>query len=157
MTKIQRKKISFSEDQYTGSQRLVLLYRYASTGQPFSASQFAHEYNIKYHLVYHYLKLLRNMGFPISNSNYGEWIMGDYEDHKFDFSSLIMGNKKFTRAQNLVLLYRELVKGMLISPTAYSKKMGVSRQTVYHQLDLLSQVGIPVINSKDGWTLIDYM
>lgn len=144
-----------NSSQLTGSQKLVLLYRYASSARQFSVSQFAHEHNIKTYLVYHYLKLLRDMGFPIINTAYGQWELGEPED--FDIMSFLIGGRKFTRAQNLVMLYRELIKGNLISPTRYAKKSHVSRQTVYHQLDLLSQSGIPVINTKDGWTLMSYL
>lgn len=156
--KIRRQQPNNSElSQYTGSQRLVLLYRYAISAKTFSASQFAHEFNIKYHMVYHYLKLLRGMGFPITNIGYGEWQLGNHEDSKFDMNEFMYGGKKFTRAQNLVILYRELIRGQLISPTRYAKKANVSRQTIYHQLDLLSQMGIQVINTRDGWTLTDYL
>ena len=156
--KIEKKtKKSSSDKQLTGSQRLVLLYRYCMNGKPFSATQFAAENGIKYHLVYHYLKLLRGMGFPIFNISYGEWQMMVHEENDMDLFAFITSGKKMTRAQNLVNLYRELVSGRFVSPTAYSRRVGVSRQTVYHQLDLLSQSGIPVINTKLGWTLANYI
>lgn len=152
MTPKRIRKYNYPDKQFTGSQRLVLLYRYAANRQPFSATQFAEENHIKYHLVYHYLKLLKKMGFPIVNTTYGEWQWITDEPTRI---VLNYQNQKLTRAQNLVKLYIELQNGNLISPTRYAKSVGVSRQTIYHQLDLLSQLGIPVINLKDGWTLLD--
>lgn len=97
------------------------------------------------------------MGIPIYNSSYGEWKLGDIVDVDYDPFAVSYSGKKFTRAQYLVLLYRNLVRGEIISPTAYARKIGTSRQTIYHQLDLLSQLGIPVINTNHGWTYAEYM
>src|SRR5258706_2330743 len=92
-----------NSSELTGSQKLVLLYRYISSAKMFSVAQFAAEHKIKTYLVYHYLKLLRDMGFPIINTAYGQWEFGEPEN--IDILSFIMGGRKFTRAQNLVMLY----------------------------------------------------
>ena len=141
----------------TGSQRLVMLYRQMSQGVVISPSSYASGQGIQRQSVYYQLKLLKRMGFPVVNIDHGEWAFGTYEDVSFDLFDLAYGTHR-TAAQKLVTLYQDLVKGYDVSPTKYAKKLGVERQTVYRQLDLLSQTGIPVTNIPGkGWTLVDYV
>lgn len=145
-------------DSQTGSQRLVQLYRWLSQGFSIRPSEYAKEQGIERQSVYHQLNQLRNMGLPIVNIDYGEWAFGDFREvSKFDFMVMAFGYEKRTPAQQLVELYRDLVRGYDISPTKYAKQNGIRRQTVYRQFDLLSQVGIPVTNAGKGWTLMEYM
>ncbi len=97
------------------------------------------------------------MGFPIANTDRGEWKMGNWEDVDPDFTSCYLGGEHKTAAQHLVTLYQTLVEGGNISPTAYARKHHIERQTVYRQFDLLSQAGIPVVNTGEGWTLANYL
>jgi len=146
------------EPQYTGSQRLVMLYRHLAQGFPVSPAQYAAEHGIKRQSVYYQLALLKRMGFPIANIDHGEWAFGSFQDVSFDLLSMTYGNTHKTAAQRLVSLYQDLVRGNEVSPTKYAKSSGVRRQTIYRQFDLLSQAGIPVTNFGDrGWTLMDYV
>lgn len=147
-----------NEPQYTGSQRLVMLYRHLAQGFSVSPAQYAAEHGIKRQSVYYQLKLLKSMGFPIINTEYGEWSIGEWHDVTLDFLSMTWGNTHRTAAQRLVTLYQDLVRGNDISPTSYARSNGIKRQTVYRQFDLLSQAGIPVTNiGNKGWTLMDYV
>lgn len=63
-----------------------------------------------------------------------------------------------TCSQRLVKMYMALIEGKVIRPTAYAKEMGVTRQTVYYQLNLLSDMGIPVVNVEKGrYTLLKFV
>jgi predicted DNA-binding transcriptional regulator YafY len=146
------------KSQSTGSQRLVHLYRLLAQGYSVSPVEYAGELGIERQSVYYQLGLLKEMGFPIVNTERGEWAFGTWEDISFDLLSIALGNTHRTAAQRLVTLYQDLVRGKDISPTAYAKENGVKRQTVYRQLDLLSQAGFPVTNmGNKGWTLMEYM
>lgn len=142
------------DKQHTGSQHLVILYRFLSQGFTVRPSEYAAEYGINRTSLYHQLKLLKRMGFPVINIDYGEWRMGQDEDSDLGFFGLFMGDDHLTTAQRLVVLYRDMERGQLISPTAYARKAGVRRNTIYRQLDLLSQAGLPVVNTKLGWKLL---
>lgn len=66
-------------------------------------------------------------------------------------------NSDKTGAQRLVLLYIRLLTGKPIRPTEYARESGVRRQTVYYQLAMLSQIGVPVVNPIYGrWTLSSF-
>lgn len=70
---------------------------------------------------------------------------------------MISPDRRFTGAQRLVKLYERLLSGTPVSPSEYARETGVKRQTVYYQLEMLSQCGIPVVNSGYGqWTLLDF-
>lgn len=141
----------------TGSQRLVQMYRYLSEGGRINPGRYAQEFGIVRAMVYYYLKVLRNMGVPIVNSEYGEWKLGSYSDVEVNALDFVFGAKTQSRMGQIVNLYRTLVRGELVSPTKYAKRVGTHRQTVYYQLDLLSGSGIDVINLREGWTLLEYV
>lgn len=144
--------------QLTGSQRLVRLYQHLAQGYTVSPAQYAKENSIERQTVYYQLETLKEMGFPIANVDWGEWAFGDYLDVEIDFFEMSYGNTHRTAAQKLVALYQDLVRGNDISPTKYAKQSGVKRQTIYRQLDMLSQAGYPVTNIGDhGWTLLEYV
>jgi predicted DNA-binding transcriptional regulator YafY len=66
--------------------------------------------------------------------------------------------KDFTGAQRLVKLYMYLSEGVVIRPTEYARKMGIARQTVYHQLESLSAMGVPITKVNTGqWTLLQFV
>lgn len=121
-------------------------------------AEYAKEHGIKRQTVYYQLKLLKQMGIPIVNTEYGEWSLGEWSDVTLDFLSMTFGSTHMTAAQRLVGLYQDLVRGYDISPTSYARKHQTKRQTVYRQLDMLSQSGIPVTNiGYKGWRLLEYV
>lgn len=67
-------------------------------------------------------------------------------------------NRDYTGSQRLVQMYIWLSKGQVIRPTEYARRVGISRQTVYHQLMLLSSMGVDVVNESLGrWTLREFL
>ena len=68
-----------------------------------------------------------------------------------------LGRQRYTGAQRLVMLYERLLTGKPIRPTEYAREVGLSRSTVYYQLNMLSACGIPVVNVAYGrWTLLPF-
>lgn len=69
-----------------------------------------------------------------------------------------MNSSDLTGGQRLVRLYMALSEGTIIRPTQYARETNVTRQTVYYQLQLLSGMGIPVVNVNKGqYTLLKYV
>lgn len=68
------------------------------------------------------------------------------------------GRQRLTGAQRLVMLYERLLSGKPIRPTEYAREVGLTRSTVYYQLNMLSACGIPVVNVSYGkWTLLQFV
>jgi predicted DNA-binding transcriptional regulator YafY len=145
----------FSKPQLTGAQRLVHLYRYLIEGGVVRPTEYATENGITRHAVYYQIGTLKKLGMPIVSHAPGEWRLGTSADADPDFSQAALGGSIPTGSRRLMTLYRELLLGNTISATDYAKRHGIRRQTVYHQLDLLSQAGIPIANTEEGqWKLI---
>lgn len=130
----------------TGSQRLVFLFRYLTEAKTIRPSEYAKENGIRRQTVYYQLKSLQKMGFIVENVEHGIWELLPPELN-------VAPKSKLTPAMNLVNLYRDLKYGKRIKPSEYAKSVGAKRQTIYRQLDLLSQSGIPIYNDNGYWII----
>jgi hypothetical protein len=134
---------------YTGSQRLCLLFKYLFEGFVLFPVEYAKDRGLTRQAIYYELKMLRNLGLPVVNSDYGEWLY----DKKIPRNDL---PKHLSASQKLVLLYIDLLTGKTIAPVEYAKAHGVKPPRIYRQLDLLSQAGIPIVMHKRGaWGLME--
>lgn len=137
----------------TSSQRFVRLLRFLCEGGIVRPGAYAQEVGTGRKAVYKQLHSLKEMGFPIRNEEHGEWTMGDLTEVVFD--PYYWAQEK-TANHRLAELYLALFSGRVIYVTSYAREVGIRRQAVYSQIDLLSQSGVQIINLNPGFALLEY-